>query len=369
MKGGIASSAVALIVVVAALSFWTNYHLEKAQEAHDLAEVEFKQEEYESAQEHFNESFLAYRSIYNKDGQATALYHLSKCQMSQGDFEEAVETLGRAVKLDDRESFQAALLKYHRIAAVDALILSHEFIEGENFEQAERQADLALKRFQAGEGSEKQLAGAFQKSAFCAALNHDFEKADQQLDQAIKISGDTKQTAATTAEIEQLYQDYQADRLAAAKDNRYIPDGELDLSALSPPPQRRTLIRSTGRSSVYKPKKRRSRYSYNRRPQVKKTSLGTAAAYPKKRPAYDDRSRGSIYNRYSPVRSYRQNRTYNGNSSPYRTRTKKPIYPTARKSYRSPSSVYSRPTYSRSSSRVRSRPTTFKPVRATRIGR
>ena len=370
MKGGLVSSAVAFLCVASALYFWNSHHTGKAVEAHDLAVQEFQAEEFQAAEEHWNQALASYRSVYSSDGQASVLYHISRCQMGRGDFDSAVESLARAIKLDKQKKYEEAVLKYHRIAAVDALELSEEFIDEEDFEKAEIQSDLAVKRFKKGQGTKKQLAGAFRQHALCAALNHDFKKADNLLDEAINLTGESKQTADVASDIALLYKEAEAAKLAAAKDNRYIPDGEIDLTKINPGPKRRTQSRSTGRSYSYKPKSRSSNYRRPSRPRVVKTSLGdNGQAYPTGKKRYNRASSYNRYNRYNGYSSYNRYRPSSNYSNSRRTSSAKPSYPTAKKTYR-PSSTY-RPNYNSRypGTRVTSRPTRYTPVRSTGLSR
>jgi hypothetical protein len=354
-RAGIGSGVVTLLCVIVGLYFYVGHHRQQALEAELHATESFEQERYQAAATQWSSAFASYQAIYDKKGQIKSLVHVSECHIESGKFGEALVALNRAKKIQDSPEIDETLKKCQRMAAVDALEFSQELLSENIPDQAFLKAQEAIEGFTQGEGSKEQLAGAHRMAARTAAYDENFEEADKHLDQAIALLGETDENLQMGGEIGDLYKAYQKRKVADSKNQRYIPDEELDLAALASEHQEERRARY---ESTYRPKQR-ARYTSVRRTIRPKTSLGNSASYPTKN-RYDD-SRGG--RNYSSNNSYtRRNSSYTQRNNSYTRRNNtgdysvlrnsqlpnKPKYPTAQPKYRS-SKNYSGSSYNRNS--------------------
>jgi tetratricopeptide (TPR) repeat protein len=273
----------------------------KAEKLEATATAAYQKGDFEKSIEAWHEARQTYASIYHSQGQTDALLGISECYLKQGRFQDAIGSLNQALRLEDSPAIENQIGKCHRLQALACLKASDEQAGIGQFDNALQQAQLALKELQEGQGSNSQMAGAYRTLSLRYAQLGQFDVADQNLALALKQEGESKQNLALDEQLGKMQESYERRRLAQSRNERYIPDGELDLSSLQPvveSPQRYKPRRRATRP-VYRPVTRVPSYYRSSRPQVKQTQLGVQPDYPQRETSRSKYQRNNK-NRYYP---------------------------------------------------------------------
>lgn len=281
IKGGAMSALVALMVVAAVGGWWVQSHRATAAEHDALALRAFEQKEYEVAVKEWDTAIESYRKGYSSTGRAEALFQKSRSQTALKQYDEALASLQKSQKLEQRPEFEESIQKCHRLKAVAHLEQSQELFGAKDFGKAYLEAELAIKEFDVGLGSEAQRAGAYRMASRCSLKLEDFEGSDALLAQAVEIEGNSKQNAVLDGELKRAYALHRKQLLADSANNRYIPDSKIDPLSLPQP------IRHSPRYPATESKTYNRTYSGrllsgipSRSPLPPRANLGGGTSYP-----------------------------------------------------------------------------------------
>lgn len=170
---------------------------------------------------------------FHKKGQAVSLLQTAHCNSMLNRFDEALHLLDRAETLEASSRTRLARAEIHRRRGFYNLELAEDRLSADSNKDALRYAEIAIEEFKISEADDQDVAKAHRLAARALAEQFDFSPANQHLEAARELVGNSEANRLAAANILELNKLYQQAKLEKARRERYIPDKKLDLLAVA----------------------------------------------------------------------------------------------------------------------------------------